>query len=72
MENFKLDNLYRKSWCHVVSDAFSISKNTAAVNMLLLKFKPNWLALSRPLSSIGLWTIVRITFSNSLPVVDKT
>jgi hypothetical protein len=33
--------------------------------------KPNWLALSRPLSSVCLWTIFRNIFSNSLPVVDK-
>jgi hypothetical protein len=33
--------------------------------------KPNWLTLSRPLSSMRLWTIFRITFSNSLPVVDE-
>jgi hypothetical protein len=33
--------------------------------------KPNWLALSRPLSSKCLWTIFRITFSNSLRVADK-
>jgi hypothetical protein len=33
--------------------------------------KPNWLALSRPLSSMCPWTIFRITFLNSLPVVDK-
>jgi hypothetical protein len=33
--------------------------------------KPNWLALSRLFSSMRLWIIFRITFSNSLPVVDK-
>jgi hypothetical protein len=33
--------------------------------------KPNWLALSRPLSSLCLLTLFRITFSNSLPVIDK-
>jgi hypothetical protein len=32
---------------------------------------PNWLALSRPLSSVCLWAVFRITFSNSLPIVDK-
>jgi hypothetical protein len=33
--------------------------------------KPNWFALSRPLSSICFWRVFRITFSNSLPVVDR-
>jgi hypothetical protein len=33
--------------------------------------KPNWLALSRPSSSMCLWTIFRITFSTSLPVVGR-
>jgi hypothetical protein len=32
-EKFILDNLYSKPLCHVVSNAFSISKNTAAVDM---------------------------------------
>jgi hypothetical protein len=27
--------------------------------------------LSRPLSSVCLWTVFRITFTNSLPIVDK-
>jgi hypothetical protein len=31
----------------------------------------NWLALSRPFSSMFLWTIFRIPFSNSLAVVYK-
>jgi hypothetical protein len=31
------DNLYIKPRCHVVSKAFSISQNTAAVDILLLK-----------------------------------
>jgi hypothetical protein len=34
--------------------------------------KPNWLALSRPLSSICFWTNFSITFSNSLPVVGRS
>jgi hypothetical protein len=37
VENSNLDNLYNKSGCHVVSEAFPISKNTAAVDILLLK-----------------------------------
>jgi hypothetical protein len=32
---------------------------------------PNYLQLSMPLPSMCLWTIFRITFSNSLPVVNK-
>jgi hypothetical protein len=32
--------------------------------------KPNWLALSRPFSSMCFWTIFRINFSNSLFVMD--
>jgi hypothetical protein len=39
--------------------------------MLWWAWKPHWLALSRPLSSACLWTNFRITFSTSLPVVDK-
>jgi hypothetical protein len=38
IENFNLDNLYSKPKCQVVSNAFLIFKNTAAVDMLLLKF----------------------------------
>jgi hypothetical protein len=90
VENSNLDNLYSKPECHVVSEAFSMFKNTADVDILLLKLKvtwsvslrhcsvvlwrtrkPNWLALSRPLSSICFWRVFRITFSNSLPVVDR-
>jgi hypothetical protein len=37
VENSSLDNLRSKSGCNIVSKAFSISKNTAAVNILLLK-----------------------------------
>jgi hypothetical protein len=67
-----------------------MSKNTAAVDILLFKLrvrrsvslihcsvvlwraqKPNWLALSKPHHSICFWRIFRITFPNSLPVVDR-
>jgi hypothetical protein len=87
---FRIALVYSKPRCHVVSKAFSVSKSTVAVDMLLLKFKvtwplsllhlsviiwragnPNWLALSRPLSSMCLWIIIRITFSNSYSLVDK-
>jgi hypothetical protein len=37
--NCNFDNLYSKPGCHVVSKAFSTSKNTAAVDILLLKFR---------------------------------
>jgi hypothetical protein len=37
--NHNFDILYSKPECHVVSKAFSISKNTAAVDILLLKFR---------------------------------
>jgi hypothetical protein len=88
--NSNLNNMYSKPECHVISKAFSMSKNTAAVNILLLKLrltwsvslmhcsvvlwrsrKTNWLALSRPLSLICFWRTFRITFSNSLPFVDR-
>jgi hypothetical protein len=48
-----------------VLKAFSISKNTAAVDILLLKFRVTWSA------SRCLFTISKITFSNSLPVEGK-
>jgi hypothetical protein len=88
-ENSNLDNFYSKPECHVLSQAFSMSKNTAAVDILLLKLRvkwsvslmhcsivlwrpqPNWLALSRPLSLICFWRVFRITFSNSLPLMDR-
>jgi hypothetical protein len=35
-EKSNFDNLYSKTVCHVVSKAFSTSKNTAALGMLLL------------------------------------
>jgi hypothetical protein len=40
--NSSSDNLYSKPGCHVVSKAFSISKNTAAVDILLLKLSVTW------------------------------
>jgi hypothetical protein len=89
-EKSKFDNLCSKHVCEVVSKAFSISKNTATVDMLFFKLKVtwsvclihckvvlwlarnlNWFTFSRPLSPEWLWTIFRITFSNSLPVVGK-
>jgi hypothetical protein len=43
VEISSFDCLYSKLWCHVVSRAFSISKNTAAVDMLL-EFSVTWSA----------------------------
>jgi hypothetical protein len=77
-----------------IPKAFSITKHTAAVDMLLLKLRvtwsvslihckvvlwlswiPNWFAFNMSPSSMCLWTIFRITYSNirvhSLPVVGK-
>jgi hypothetical protein len=42
VENSNLDNLHIKPECHVVSKAFSMSKDTAAVDILLLKFRVTW------------------------------
>jgi hypothetical protein len=41
-DKFKFGNLYYKPGCQVVSKAFSISKNTAAIDILLLKLKVTW------------------------------
>jgi hypothetical protein len=90
IENFNTENLHSNRGRNIVSKALSIFRNTAAIDMVLLKLnvmwfvslihlsvvlwrarKPNWHPLSRPLSSICLWTIFRIRFLNSLPVVDK-
>jgi len=37
--NFNFDSLYSKPGSHVVSKAFSMFKNTAAVDILFLKFR---------------------------------
>jgi hypothetical protein len=44
MENLNLCNLYNKAGCHVVRvlKVIWISKNTAIIDMLLLKFKVAW------------------------------
>jgi hypothetical protein len=39
IENCSPDNLYSRPGCHVASNAFYMSKNTAAVDILLLKFR---------------------------------
>jgi hypothetical protein len=46
VENSSLDNLqllvYSEPECHVVSKAFSMSKNTAAVDILLSNLRVTW------------------------------
>jgi hypothetical protein len=42
VENSNLDNFYSKPECHVVSKASSMSKNIAAIDILLLKFRVTW------------------------------
>jgi uncharacterized membrane protein len=64
----------------------SISKNTEAIDILLLKFRVMWSssphtlechtvicskAFSKFLSSVCFWIVLKISFSNSLPIVDK-
>jgi hypothetical protein len=81
IESFNSDNLCSKLRCHVIWNAFSISNHTAAVDnmtrssslihcsvVLWRARKPNWLALSRSLFQMCLWTIFRMTFSNRYKV----
>jgi hypothetical protein len=42
VENSNLDKFYSKPHGHVVSNAFSMFKNTAAVDILLLKLRYTW------------------------------
>jgi hypothetical protein len=89
VEKANSDNLWSRPECHVLWKAFSVYRNTAAVDMLLLKFrvmwsaslihwsvvlwsarKPNWLAFSKFLSSMCFLIVLKINFSDSLPVVD--
>jgi hypothetical protein len=37
-EKYNLDSSCNKTWCQVTSKAFSISKNTTAIDKLILKF----------------------------------
>jgi hypothetical protein len=39
VKNCNSDSIYSRPGCHVVSKAFSMSKNTAAVDLLLLKVR---------------------------------
>jgi hypothetical protein len=43
-ENSNFGNFYSKPECHVVSKTFSMSKNTVAVDILLLKLRVSWSA----------------------------
>jgi hypothetical protein len=52
VENYNSDNLCSRPECHVLSEAFSISKNTAAVDIFLLKFRAAWSA------SLIHWSVV--------------
>jgi hypothetical protein len=45
VENSNFDNLYSRPECHVVSKAFSMCKNTTAVDILLLKLRV-WYSVS--------------------------
>jgi hypothetical protein len=86
LENSKSSNLYSRPECHVVSKAFPISKNTAGVDVLLLKFRFTW-SVSLIHWSVVLWSARKpnwlahikflssvcfwiVLFSNSMPVVD--
>jgi hypothetical protein len=51
-ENSNLVNLYSKPDFHEVSKAFSISKNTAAVDILLLKLRVTWFVSRRHCSVV--------------------
>jgi len=51
---FNFDNLCSKPGCHVESKAFSMSKNNAAVDIFLLKFKVIW-SVSLIHWSVVLW-----------------
>jgi hypothetical protein len=52
--NFNLDSFFCKPRCHALSNSFSIFKNTAAVDMLLLKFEVTWSVSLIPWSVV-LW-----------------
>jgi hypothetical protein len=54
VQNCNSDSLYSRPGCHVVSKAFSMSKNTAAVDILLLKFREAW-SVSLIHWSVMLW-----------------
>jgi hypothetical protein len=88
--NSRLKTPLDRPECHVLAKIFTISKDTTAVNMFLLKFrvtwsaslihwsavlwfswKPNWLAFSKFLFLVCFWVVLKISFSNSLPVMDK-
>jgi hypothetical protein len=55
VSNFNLCNLYNKLGCQVVSKAFSISKNTAAID-IFLEFKVTW-PINLIHCSVVLWLV---------------
>jgi hypothetical protein len=65
VENVNSDNSYSKPRYHVLSNGFSISKNTAAVDILLLKFKVTW--------SVSLihWSVVVTGTETELACIKK-
>jgi hypothetical protein len=54
VQNCNSDSLYSRPGCHVVSTVFSMSKNTAAVDILLLEFRETW-SVSLIHASVVLW-----------------
>lgn len=52
VKNYNSDNLHSRTECHVVLKGFLISKNTAAINVLLMKFWVMWSA------SLIRWSVV--------------
>jgi hypothetical protein len=54
VENSNLNNLYSKPECHVVSEAFSMTKSTATIDILLLKLRVTW-SVSLIHCSVVLW-----------------
>jgi hypothetical protein len=60
VKNFNSEFLYSKPRFHVLSNAISMSKNTAAVDMLLLKSKVTWSWLSYPFNCFP-YTVVAWT-----------
>jgi hypothetical protein len=52
--NCNSDSVYSRPGCHVVSKAFSMSRNTATVDILLLKFRETW-SVSLIHWSVMLW-----------------
>jgi hypothetical protein len=68
-ENFNSDSLYSRPEYHVVPKAFSMSKNSTATDILLLKFIATW-SVSLIHWSAALWCAQKpkwLAFSKSVP-----